>query len=90
MLQEIKDLLFGMGDGIFERIRDGVYAEIEEEEKEKIINYARKVKEDAQDGQVSAEDFYIFAEFFYYCQMFSGRVEWIDELVDSVYDALVE
>ncbi len=85
MTEEIRDLLFGVSNGVFYRIGCEGVSYIEEEEKKKILEYAKQLREEASEGQISSDDFHIIMEFFYYCHRYSESVEWINDLLEEVY-----
>ena len=79
----IEEIIYG-DDGVLNRFRDGDYT-ISNEEKNTIIEFAKKVNSDVKEGILKPQVFAIHSDIMYFFIHYSKEVDGVEELLDEIY-----
>ena len=87
-MKNIREIIYG-DDGVLNRFRNGDYT-ISDEEKNAILEFAKKVNSDVKDGNLKAQDFVIYSEIMYFFLNYLTEVDGLEDLVDNIYGQVQE
>lgn len=79
----IKEIIYG-DEGVLNRFRNGDYT-ISKEEKNTIIEFARKVNSDVKEGILKPQVFAIYSEIMYFFIHYANEIEELEGFIEQIY-----
>lgn len=87
-MKNIREIIYS-DDGVLNRFRNGDYT-ISDEEKNAILEFAKKVNSDVKAGNLKAQDFAMYSEIMYFFIHYTEEVKGLEELLDEIYGQVQE
>ena len=87
-MKSIKEIVYA-DNGVLNRFRNGDYT-ISDEEKNAILEFAKKVNSDVKAGNLKAQDFAMYSEIMYFFIHYTEEVKGLEELLDEIYGQVQE
>ena len=87
-MKSIKEIVYA-DNGVLNRFRNGDYT-ISDEEKNAILEFAKKVNSDVKAGKLKAQDFAMYSEIMYFFLNYLTEVDGLEDLVDNIYGQVQE
>lgn len=79
----IEEIIYG-DDGVLNRFRNGDYT-ISNDEKNTIIEFARKVNSDVKEGILKPQVFAIYSDIMYFFIHYANEIDELEEFIEKIY-----